>query len=105
MGLQGNDYAKWSEEELRRAESVANRFLHENGDEIWRNFRAKVDTLDELVKRLRNDELSYDERLDCFARLAEVARSLEDDAEGFFALATEPVVARILGKVGDKPQR
>ncbi len=39
MGAQKNDYSKWSEEELRRAESEADRFLNDNEEqirEIWR---------------------------------------------------------------------
>jgi hypothetical protein len=96
MGRQGNDYAKWSEEELRRAQSAANDFLNDNGAQIWANFRSKLDTLNELVETFKDKTTDYDERLESFARMAEIARSLEDDAEGFFRLASEPVVARIL---------
>lgn len=105
MGVQENDYAKWSDEQLRRAESVASRFLTENGAQISETFRTKVDALDELVKSLKNRRMPLEERLDCFARIAEISRSLEADAEGFFGLASEPVVARLLAKVAQKPGR
>jgi hypothetical protein len=95
MGPESNDYTKWSEDELRRAELVANKFLSENGAEIWEYFKNKVNSLDQLIESLRQP-MEYDARLDCFARIAEVARALEDDAEGFFGMASEPVVARIL---------
>ena len=62
MGVQGNNYAKWSEQELRKAVSVADRFLLENGDQIHENFRAKVDALDELIESLHEGDLTFDER-------------------------------------------
>ena len=105
MDLQGNDYAKWSEQELRKAESVAAQFLQDNGDQIWTSFRAKVDALDELVNRLHEEDLPVDERLDCFARIAEISAVLLEDARGFFGLASEPVVARILAHVAGKPRQ
>ena len=105
MGLQGNNYAKWSEQELRKAESMADRFLQENGDQIHENFRAKVDALDELVESLLDERLTFDERLDCFARIAEISSALQEDAQGFFGLASEPVVARILADVSRKSPR
>ncbi len=104
MGAQGNEYAKWSEPQLKRAESMAERFLLENGGPIWENFRAKVDALDDLLTGLRRPRLTLDQRLDCFARIAEISRALEQDAQGFFNLASEPVVARLLAKVGSKPR-
>ncbi len=96
MSAQGNDYAKWSERELRRAESVAGRFLEDNMDTIGDNLRLKVHQLDGLVQRLSDPQLSLDERLHTFARIEEIARGLQTDAQGFFRLASEPVVARIL---------
>jgi hypothetical protein len=97
--MQGHDYAKWSEPELRRAESVADTFLQENSEQIHESLEAKVSTLDDLVKGLRQRRMTFDQRLDCFARIAEVSRALQDDAEGFFGLASEPVVARLLAEV------
>ena len=104
MGFHRNDYAKWSEQELRRAESAAGRFLRQNEEQIRENFEAKVRTLDELVESLTERDMSLDQRLDCFARIAEVSRALQQDAEGFFSLASEPVVARLLAKVESKPR-
>ncbi len=104
MGLQRNNYAKWSEQELRRAESVAGRFLLQNEEQIRENFAAKVKTLDDLVESLTERDMTLDQRLDCFARIAEVSRALQQDAEGFFSLASEPVVARLLANVESKPR-
>jgi hypothetical protein len=102
MGLKGNDYAKWSEQELRRAESVAGRFLRQNEEQIRESFETKVKTLGELVESLTQRDMTLDQRLDCFARIAEVSRALQQDAEGFFSLASEPVVARLLANVQGK---
>lgn len=99
MSAQGNDYAKWSEPELRRAESVAERFLRENVDTIGESLRVKVDLLDGLVHKLRQPHLSLDERLHIFARIEEMSRTLQQDAQGFFHMASEPLVARILSQV------
>lgn len=97
--LPGNDYARWSGEELQRAESVADRFLAENGKLIFEGFHHKVESLAGLVKMLRNRHLTLDQRLDCFARIAEISQLLKQDAEGFFGLASEPVVARLLANI------
>jgi len=98
MGRHKNDYSEWSEEELRRAEWEADRFLNENEAQIRENLEAKLALLDGLVKSLGGQQMSLDERLDCFARIAEVSGALEEDAKGFFSLASEPVVARLLAK-------
>jgi hypothetical protein len=98
------DYSKWSEEELRRAESEADRFLIENEEQIRENLDAKLALLDRLVKSLGGQPKTLDERLDCFARIAEAAGGLEEDAKGFFSLASEPVVARLLRRAEARRQ-
>ena len=105
MKLTGNDYANWSDEELRRAESVAHKFLADNGPQIHESFQAKVRQLQQLAHALHHQRLNLDERLECFARITEIARSLSEDAEGLFKLASEPLVARMLAKVGPKPEK
>lgn len=97
------NYDDWSDLELRRAESVAGAFLEENRDPIRESFALKVHELDDLVKSLCSP-LPLDERLNRFAHIAETARSLEEDAKGFFCLASEPLVARILAEVAGKPR-
>ena len=99
---QGNDYTKWSLDELRKAESVAQKFLMDNGPQIWENFCRKMEALDVLVTCLKNKNTTLDQRLDCFARIAEISQAMKEDAEGFFELASEPVVARILSNVRSK---
>ena len=94
-----NNYGKWSNEELRKAEATAKQFLEDNGLQISDTLRTKVKYLDMLVHRLGGRKGSLDERLDCFARIAEIAQLLKDDAEGFFELASQPVVAQILNTV------
>jgi hypothetical protein len=96
MRPQKNDYGQWNEEELRRAESVADTFLQENDARIRENFEAKLHALDELVASLSQRRLTLDERLDCYARIAEVSGALAEDAQGFFGLGSEPAVARLL---------
>jgi len=105
MNLTGHDYANWSDEELRRAESVAHRFLEDNGPQIHESFQAKVQQLQQLAQALRYQRMKLDERLECFARITEIARSLSEDAEGLFKLASEPLVARMLAKIGQKPEK
>jgi|SRR5579872_5771711 len=104
MDTKSNDYAKWSEPELRRAESVANQFLQDHAEQIRQNFELKIARLQQLVESL-DRHMNFDQRLDCFARIAEAARSLEEDAVGFFGMAAEPVVARLLAKVESKRRR
>ena len=94
-----SNYGKWSKEELRKAEATAKQFLEDNGSQISETLRTKVKYLDALVNRLANRRGSLDDRLDCFARIIEIAELLKDDAEGFFELASQPVVAQILNTV------
>jgi hypothetical protein len=97
-----SNYGKWSKEELRKAEATAKQFLEDNGSQISNTLRTKVKYLDALVNRLGTRNDSLDDRLDCFARIAEIADLLKDDAEGFFELASQPVVAQILNTVKTK---
>jgi hypothetical protein len=97
MGLQHNDYANWSEPELRKAESAADDFLNENMDGIIDHLQATISQLGQLVDSVGR-QITLDERLNAFARIAEAARVLEEDARGFFSLASEPVVARLLAR-------
>jgi hypothetical protein len=102
MADRKNNYGKWSQEELRKAEATARQFLEANGHQISETLRAKVKYLDLLVNRLAARQSSLDERLDCFARIVEISQLLKDDAEGFFELASQPVVAQILNTVRAK---
>jgi exonuclease VII small subunit len=98
------NYSKWSEEELQRAEREADRFLNENEGQIRENLEAKLALLGRLVRSLNGQPVSLDERLDCFARIAEAAGALEEDAKGFFSLASEPIVARLLRRAEARRQ-
>jgi hypothetical protein len=102
MADQRNHYERWSKEELRKAEATAKRFLEDNGNQISNTLKMKLKYLDQLVNRLANRRGSLDDRLDCFARIAEISQLLKDDAEGFFELASQPVVAQILNTVRAK---
>ena|SRR5689334_7597642 len=94
-----SNYGKWSQQELRKAQATAKQFLEDNGSQISDTLRTKVKYLELLVNRLATRRGSLDERLDCFARIAEIAKLLQDDAEGFFELASQPLVAQILNTV------
>jgi hypothetical protein len=93
------DYSHWTDQELRQAEMAAAQFLDENGAQIVENLRAKLRILNFLINRLDERRTSFDRRLDCFARIAEVSQFMKEDAEGFFELASHPIVARLLHEV------
>ncbi|MBV9743111.1 MAG: hypothetical protein JO099_05060 [Acidobacteriia bacterium] len=95
-------YGKWSREELSKAETTARQFLEENSAQIAETMRAKVRFLETLIQRLSLKSTSFQDRLDYLARVSEIARLIEADADGFFELASQPVVARILGTVPPK---
>jgi hypothetical protein len=92
-------YGKWSPEELHNAQNTACQFLEENCAQIAETLRAKVKFLETLIHRLSLKRTCFEDRLEYFARVAEIARLIEDDADGFFELASQPMVARILGTV------
>jgi hypothetical protein len=88
------DYSRWSDAELARAETTVNRFLTQNQKEISILFVRQRKLLDCLVAMLQHPELSLEERLDCFARIAETAEGMRECAVGFFELGAQPLVAR-----------
>jgi hypothetical protein len=92
-------YGKWSPEELHNAQKTACQFLEENCAQIAETLRAKVKFLETLIHRLSLKRTSFEDRLEYFARVSEIAKLIEDDADGFFELASQPMVARILGTV------
>jgi hypothetical protein len=92
-------YGKWSKEELRKAEVTASQFLEENSTQIADTMSAKARFLTALLERLAAKETSFENRLEFFARVSEVASLIQEDANGFFDLASQPVVARILATV------
>lgn len=97
-----NQFARWSSEELQKAEATASHFLEDNGAQIAETLHAKVRFIEILIEQLRSKKTSLDQRLDCFARISEISDLLKEDADGFFELASRPMVARILTSVRTK---
>ncbi len=95
-------YGKWNRDELRNAEATACQFLQDNSTQIADTMRAKVKFLETLIQRLAAKKTSFEDRLEYFARISEIAGLIQEDADGFFELASQPVVARLLGTVGRK---
>jgi hypothetical protein len=97
-------YGKWTKEELIAAETTARQFLEENGAQIAETMRVKAKFLETLIQQVAMPHTGFQERLEYFARISEIAQLVQQDADGFFELASQPVVARILGSV-KKPKR
>ncbi len=93
------DYTNWSQRDLQKAEATASRFLEDNSAKISETLQTKLKYLDAQIHRLSRRNTSFEDRLECFARISEVAGLLKQDADGFFDLAAQPVVARILRNV------
>ncbi len=92
-------YGKWSRDELRGAESTACQFLQDNSSQIADTMRAKVNFLETLIRALALKQTTFEDRLDYLARVSEIAALIQEDADGFFELAAQPVVAQILRTV------
>ncbi len=90
------DYSRWTGPELQRAETTASQFLAEKQQDISRAFSSQCAALETLVGMLRKADLTLEEKLDCFARIAEVSEGIQDCARGFFELGSQPLVARVL---------
>jgi broad specificity phosphatase PhoE len=88
------DYSRWSDAELARAKITAEQFLTQNQNEISSVLSRQRGILDILLNLLQRQDLSLEERLDCFARVAETAESMRECANGFFELGAQPLVAR-----------
>jgi hypothetical protein len=95
-------YGKWTREELRSAETTARQFLEDHSSQIADTMRAKAKYLETLIQRVGMPKTTFDDRLEYFARISEIAALIQDDANGFFELASQPVVARILKSVQKK---
>ncbi len=93
---------KWTREEMRSAEATARAFLAENSGQIADTMRAKAKFLETLIQRVAAPRTSFEDRLEFFARISEIAALIQEDADGFFALASQPVVAQILATVPKK---
>jgi hypothetical protein len=85
-------------ENLAAAHRTASRFLEDHRDQIAATLRTKTGFIEALIKRISSQQTGLEERLECFARIGEIARLIESDADGFFDLASRPVVARILSE-------
>ena len=92
-------YERLNQEQLRKAEATASRFLEENSSQIAETMRAKVKFLETLMQRVALKKTNFQDRLDYLARISEIAGLIQEDADGFFELAAEPVVARVLSTV------
>ena len=92
-------YGKWNNEQLLHAEATARQFLEENGLQVADTMRAKLKFMETLIQRLATKKTGFHERLEYLARISEIADLIREDADGFFELASQPVVARILGTV------
>jgi hypothetical protein len=95
-------YGKWSREELRKAEATACQFLEENSVQIADTMATKARFLETLIRQLAQKRTRFEDRLEYFARIGEIAKLIQDDADNFFELASQPVVARLLGSVPQK---
>ena len=99
MADQRRPYGKWSKEELLSAEATARQFLEEHSGPIAETMRAKARFLERLIQKVGAPQTCFEDRLEHFARISEVAQLIQQDADGFFELASQPVVARLLGTV------
>src|SRR5437763_1175338 len=90
------DYSSWPGAELDRAANTASQFLSEKHPDISRAFERQCDVLCRLVAILNQPDLTVEQRLDCFARIAETSEGIRECADGFFELGSEPMVARVL---------
>src|SRR5512146_1487497 len=88
---QNRNYSRWSKEELRNAETTAHQFLEDNCTQIADTMRAKAKFMETLLQRLAMKKTTFEERLDYFARVSEIAQLIREDADGFFELASQPV--------------
>jgi len=99
MPDQDRNYAKWTKDELRKAESTASQFLEGHRAAIADTMRSKARLLESLIERISRPATRFEDRLEYLARISEIAQLIESDADGFFELASQPMVARILSTV------
>ena len=95
------DFSHWTDSELARAETTAGQFLADNQMTISLVFARQCAILQRMVAMLGCGDLTLEQRLDCFARIGELADGMQKSANGFFDLGSQPLVARMLAR-GDE---
>jgi hypothetical protein len=91
--------------ELYAAEVKAKAFLQEHSEEVAETMRTKAKVLTSAIECLALPDLPFDERMDMFAKVSELAEMIQSDAHGFFDLAVGPSVARIVRTVPPMPKK
>jgi hypothetical protein len=96
------DFSHWTDSELARAETTAGQFLAEHHNTISMVFARQCAILQRMVSMLAQGNLTLEQRLDCYARIGELADGMQRSANGFFELGSQPLVARVLAQTAEQ---
>jgi len=93
--MQQPDFAKWSSDEIHKAELAAADFLDENVGEIADTFEKRLTIIRRIVALLKTD-ITFNQRMNYLAMIEELSTGLGQSAREFFDIGCGPSVAGLL---------
>ncbi len=90
------DFAKWSAQELQKAELAAVDFLSDNACDIAGTFEKRLTIIKRIVSLLKSEGISFDQRMMYLTMIDELSLGLANSAREFFDIGCGPSVASML---------
>ena len=90
------DFAKWSPQELQKAELAAVDFLNDNVHDIAGTFEKRLAIIKRIVGLLKSEGVGFEQRMMYLTMIEELSSGLGQSAREFFEIGCLPSVANML---------
>jgi len=90
------DFAKWSPQELQKAELAAVDFLNDNVHDIAGTFEKRLAIIKRIVGLLKAEGVGFEQRMMYLTMIEELSAGLGQSAREFFEIGCLPSVANLL---------
>jgi len=90
------DFAKWSPQELQKAELAAVDFLNDNVLDIAGTFEKRLAIIKRIVGLLKSEGVGFEQRMMYLTMIEELSAGLGQSAREFFEIGCLPSVANLL---------
>lgn len=90
------DFAKWSPQELQKAELAAVDFLNDNVLDIAGTFEKRLAIIKRIVGLLKEEGVAFEQRMIYLSMIEELSAGLSHSAHEFFEIGCLPSVANLL---------
>ena len=89
------DFAKWSPQELQKAELAAVDFLNDNVLDIAGTFERRLAIIKRVVGLLKSEGVGFEQRMMYLTMIEELSAGLGHSAREFFEIGCQPSVANM----------